>query len=394
MRVIMIIGDTVKLKNDEAFRHANYLIDNDLLNEEDNMKWFVKYLINEYTKEHNIKLEFIFLSNFGVVKEMIKNKKFSLKRIFDEINVLGKCKSANFLSNRQEIYIYVDDKILRKNKNIEQLLFTSFHELGHAVTNKLINDEIMIATQLHYFPLYSKKYYDICKENYIIKLIGKDSYKEIHDFWLSEWDADIVGGNILLNMIDNNFGDKINLYKVRQYVEERIIRAKLILHNSNREQLLKAEDKIIQSHNNLADNKFFLRVEYNEDGSRKNLYQLFEIRRQLKDDLNCQIDNFYFGTNKVLKDNLYKKIEMMLDNNDELIGGFIYRVIEHFNDEQFINAISDITEEEFGIILDCINKIEFELKDEINFIVSNSSKEEKLKINAEKYLLSKLDNCL
>lgn len=147
----------MKLKTSDDLNYANYLIDNDLLNQRNHMIWFTKYLMREYSNEHNLDIHLTFLTNLDEMKEIIQGESFSLKRVFMKKDVLGDHAQKNPFTNTHEINIYTGGKLLRKNKTLESLLFTAFHEIGHAIIAKSMHNEAMYMLSLDNFLPHGKK---------------------------------------------------------------------------------------------------------------------------------------------------------------------------------------------------------------------------------------------
>lgn len=229
-----------------------------------------------------------------------------------------------------------------------------------------------------------KKNYGIYKDNCIINVIGEQQYKQVHGYWLGECESDIVGCNILLDIIDKNFSGKKNMDKLKHYIEEKITRAKLRIYSSDRETLVEAEEHVIKAVPDLTA-RGSLTVEYNKDGSRKDLSQLFEMRKQLKKNLKGQL-NYGYGN--------VEQIKSVSKMNNELLDTFIYKAIEHYSDEEFIALLSRSTEKEIKIIKTAIKQEEAELRSTTAFAVDCITNDTRLKMDATKQLLTKYDNCL
>lgn len=252
-----------------------------------------------------------------------------------------------------------------------------------------MKEEFFDMLRLENYPSYGKKYYEIYKENQVISLVGQEGYRQIHDFWLEECEADIVGGHILLSILEENFGDKKFVEIIKQYVEDRIARSKLILYGPKRDEVLEAADSFMHAVPILSNNRCPLRAEYNEDGSRKNLFQLFQTRRELQADLEEQLNFYYFDL-----DEGRRRIDAVSKSNIELLNGFIYRAIEHCSDEEFAGMLANCTEEEIQIVTDSIGQRESEVREAMGFAAAYSGSETELKLSVEKHLLSVSDNCL
>lgn len=359
----------MKLKASDDLNYANYLIDSGLLNKRKNMIWFTKYLIREYAQEHGLEINVAFLSNLDVVRELLRTRQLSLKKIMMNSAVLGEHHQDSSFANQHDINVYTGGRIFPKNETLPELLFSSFHEVGHAVIEKSMRDEYYKMLGLENFPSYSKKYYQIYKDRQVINVVGEEAYRLIHDLWYGECEANIVAGEILLEMIDDNFDGKEFAKQVRYYVEELITNAKMILYSSKREELSNANDTIIRAIPGISSERHPLRVEYNADGSRKSLFELFQMRKQLQQNLDGQLVYFYFDL-----ESGQKTIDEISKINNELLNDFIYKAIENYSDEEFGRVLSTCSDEEVEIILDSINQQESEIQDAMEFVISCRTK--------------------
>lgn len=312
------------LKEGKRLDKAKRLIQSGQLAVSENMVWFASYLIHEYLDNKGLSVNYHFVPTVQYSEYSVDTLGIYRKDMWEEIFNINKRKS------------YLDPSI-----NAEEFLWFMFNQLGHFLLNEEMSQKMMNNVYTFGNPVgYGEKLYKIYKESFVGSLISSYDEEKISDMWLSECEASIIGGSILLDIIGDNFADERSLFNIRGFIDWKIRYYTIVKYSVERINFENGVDCLIMKNaDDVMDENTDLGVEFDVSGKKKNILQLLEYRERVKD--NLEIQKEYYSDEKI-KD----KIGSILINNDELMEYLTYKAIRLFGDDSFVKVLSLVKEED------------------------------------------------
>ena len=350
--------DEMLLTDEKRLKKANELLDSGEIIKYNNAIWFAKYLISEYVKANDMELFYNFTPSYQMDGYTI-----------DGIGV----HRNSMMSNMHDMLVQNSMKI-NQNDSLESLFWYYFLSLGHdVVVNDLSKNMMNNIFSLDNPAGYTQKQYSMYKEALVANVISDSLQNQYRETWLNFSEAAIVGGEIFLSIVKDNFADKEILFNVRNYFEKRVQIYKMKEYSALREELVRTIDSVIMRYpQHFMDQDSDLIVEFNYDGTKKNIFQLLEIYKRVIDNLQLQLES---TDNQIIRDKVSKAMEMQ----NHLMENFIYNSLGEYGDEAIRKLFCTLDEDELLIVEKSIQFKDLEVQAAINFIESSDdiSPEEK-----------------
>ncbi len=232
------------------------------------IKIIIKFLIEHYSFILNLKTK---VHTIGLL-ENINMEKFKLPLVIEKtkkyLKVYGICKSDFFYDGI--ITINTDHFKIQKSLNpfltskpLFDLLITCFHEIQHAVQNK--KAKIKKGEPI---TLYSYKK----NQEHILIELDKEYYVQNHQNFFVEADANIVGCEMALKVIEKY--SKSRYDEIKDYGLDYIDNKNAELHTYDDAKFRSYINELIKECPIYLKEYPFLLLEYNKDGSRKTFNEL------------------------------------------------------------------------------------------------------------------------
>ncbi len=267
-----------------------------------------------------------------------------LKRTNEYFKCAGNCSSDNSINiNLTTIKL---SKMLSSNKNIDyEILRVIYHELAHA--------KIESAVRLQ-SPFYSTNIYAHEKER-LFASNNRDYYYKYHDYFESEITAEISGYTDLIKDLQEY--ECKNFWDYKRESQEKITRHSLYRTTKEYYEIEDKFDELLIKHPDYIRANKWLRSEYNNDGKRKEISDLLEVKNDYIQSLDKSIDiekRFCIKNNVTLD---YLNSYKLLNEADNLFYGMIYRKIREYSIQEFDEFSSNCSTE---ILSEIKSAIEYE----------------------------------
>ncbi len=339
----------MKLKECKQLDKARKMLQNNEILELKNAIWFAKYLINEYVVNNDMQIMYSFTPNYEVGECYVDS--------------LGIYRNA-MVPNMHDELVSNSMKI-NGNMSLEKLLWYYFLSLGNDVIASRLSDNMINNIFIFDNPAgYTLKQYSIYKESLIANTISGEFLEKYRESWLNFSEASIIGGNIFLDIVHDNFDDCSILDGSKDYFTKKVNAYKMNQYGSFRKELVNGINSLIETHPDaFLGNDSDLILEFNSDGTRKNFFELMDMRERVKNNLENQLE-FYDEIN--IKD----KIEKCLRDKDILFGEFVYNSLVILDDEVINEILKNITSEDLDFIDRSVDRKIIEVQKILAFISS------------------------
>lgn len=258
------------------------LMNNSVVLSKKEIKWIIKYIFEKEKKKYGLDTDLKFTTYIEIFsKELLAdlvNKNFSLQKTFQNLRVpafFGNPETPlkSYISFNCENYYYDLFNNIDFVYSKIRILFILYHEIGHAVKNKRLEDQNKKRSlTLDEYIKYREDNITSCTDQFYIKN---------HGSFFSEIDANVFASDKTINYLKNNVPilyikkknkinnilgknlNKKNLYDLDIFNEQYDINIKTLEQKGEFSTLALEDKKVL--------------LEYNADGKRKDIYDTLNI---------------------------------------------------------------------------------------------------------------------
>lgn len=246
------------------------------------LKRLIEYLVLEESKKLNVSCTVNGLSFIENINREKLSLPLTLVKAAKYIGTAGSCRESNIYNGIIMINTdhYISNTIIYDDYiALFKILKTSFHELQHANQNKLVDDDKPDEMSLN-------SYINL-KEKFVV-YYKKIIYLLHHDSFFIEIDANLTSANKVKEIIEKNSDSLLRKMepKVSKYINSQMNKKNMYDDSF----LSDIVDSIVKSNPSLVEHNDLLKMEYNENGKRKNVSEILELRdRKLQP--SCELFN-------------------------------------------------------------------------------------------------------
>lgn len=287
-----------EIENYILLLYAKNILDNKLNNIND-QKWFINYIINSNASKQNLLFDVISITNPNIKNiKLFKNKRF--KKVIE----------INNYYNHNIIYInLIIFNVIKNTKGFEEALL-------YLINSCLKELQKHIQKSYEYSITYDDNMYRFIKEN-IIYLEDNNFYNKNINYFDTKINLDEKTNNMMNELINNPLFKDFNLKN------DNNTNNKLLKNTKNYNLVDNYIDSILIKKHFILKEYPLLQMEYNDNGIRKDIIELINIKKDKLNFYNNQINNYKEILNNDEMDNIKIDIKNKLDLLNNNYNGIV-----------------------------------------------------------------------